>query len=247
MFFRIKTNKLQFSLQTPHAWKQVHSNTFLSGRASRCTLRKASLTLETALALPAFLFAVTALLYLFSFSSLQAGGYRKLTEKAELLAVTAGEFTGQNPYITLYDYETAKLPFAAAGFGSRGTVQKVTVRSWVGYTGESFQAGGKEELVYRTPEGEVYHKSRDCTYLRLTIRSVTSAELSGLRNESGGKYAACEYCVKKQQAGALVYITDYGSSYHNKSTCQGLKRTIMAVPLSQVEGLRSCSRCGGSY
>lgn len=54
MFFRIKTNKLQFSLQTPHAWKQVHSNTFLSGRASRCTLRKASLTLETALALPGF-------------------------------------------------------------------------------------------------------------------------------------------------------------------------------------------------
>lgn len=34
MFFRIKTNKLQFSLQTPHAWKQVHLTTFLSGRAS---------------------------------------------------------------------------------------------------------------------------------------------------------------------------------------------------------------------
>lgn len=54
MFFRIKTNKLQFSLQTPHAWKQVHLTTFLSGRASRCTLRKASFTLETALALPGF-------------------------------------------------------------------------------------------------------------------------------------------------------------------------------------------------
>ena len=247
MFFRIKTNKLQFSLQTPHAWKQVHLTTFLSGRASRCTLRKASFTLETALALPAFRLAVTALLYLFSFSALQAKDYRKLTEKAELLAVTAEAFTGQNPYITLYDYETAKLPFAVVGFGSRGTVQKVTVRSWVGYTGESFQAGGKEELVYRTPEGEVYHRSRDCTYLRLTIRSVTSAELSGLRNESGGKYTPCEYCVKKQQADMLVYITDYGSSYHNKNTCQGLKRTIMAVPLSQVGGLRSCSRCGGSH
>ncbi len=247
MFFRIKTNKLQFSLQTPHAWKQVHSNMFLSGRASRCTLRKASFTLETALALPAFLFAVTALLYLFSFSALQAKDYRKLTEKAELLAVTAEAVTGQNPYITLYDYETAKLPFAVVGFGSRGTVQKVTVRSWTGYTGESFQAGGKEELVYRTPEGEVYHRSRDCTYLRLTIRAVTSAELSDLRNESGGKYTPCEYCVRKQQAGVLVYITDYGNSYHNKSTCQGLKRTIMAVPLSQVGGLRSCSRCGGSH
>ena len=190
---------------------------------------------------------MTALLYLFSFSALQAKDYRKLTEKAELLAVTAEAFTGQNPYITLYDYETAKLPFAVVGFGSRGTVQKVTVRSWVGYTGESFQAGGKEELVYRTPEGEVYHRSRDCTYLRLTIRSVTSAELSGLRNESGGKYTPCEYCVKKQQADMLVYITDYGNSYHNKNTCQGLKRTIMAVPLSQVGGLRSCSRCGGSH
>ena len=184
---------------------------------------------------------------IFIFFLRPAKDYRKLTEKAELLAVTAEAFTGQNPYITLYDYETAKLPFAVVGFGSRGTVQKVTVRSWVGYTGESFQAGGKEELVYRTPEGEVYHRSRDCTYLRLTIRSVTSAELSGLRNESGGKYTPCEYCVKKQQADMLVYITDYGSSYHNKNTCQGLKRTIMAVPLSQVGGLRSCSRCGGSH
>ena len=247
MFFRKKTNKIQFSLQTPHAWKQVHSNTFLSGRASRCTLRKASFTLETALALSVFLFAVTALLYLFAFSALQAKNYRKLAEKAEILAAAAGECTGQSPYITLYDYETAKLPYTAVGFGSRGTVQKVTVRSWVGYTGESFQAGGKEELVYRTPEGEVYHRSRDCTYLRLTIRSVTSAELSGLRNESGGKYMPCEYCVRKQQAGMLVYITDYGSSYHNKNTCQGLKRTIMAVPLSQVGGLRGCSRCGGSH
>ena len=43
------------------------------------------------------------------------------------------------------------------------------------------------------------------------------------------------------------FILSEGSSYHNKNTCQGLKRTIMAVPLSQVGGLRSCSRCGGSH
>lgn len=133
MFFRIKTNKLQFSLQTPHAWKQVHLTTFLSGRASRCTLRKASFTLETALALPAFLFAVTALLYLFSFSALQAKDYRKLIEKAELLAVTAEAFTRQNPYITLYDYETAKLPVCSRGIrkqrnGSEGYGTKL---GWV--------------------------------------------------------------------------------------------------------------------
>lgn len=144
MFFRIKTNKLQFSLQTPHAWKQVHLTTFLSGRASRCTLRRASFTLETALALPAFLFAVTALLYLFSFSALQAKDYRKLTEKAELLAVTAEAFTGQNPYITLYDYETAKLPFAVVDSEAGERFRRLRYEAGLGIPGNLFRRAEKK-------------------------------------------------------------------------------------------------------
>ena len=103
---------------------------------------------------------------------------------------------------------------------------------------------GQEEMVYKTPGGEVYHKSRDCTYLKLSVHMVSAAELPNCRNESGGKYGPCEYCVRKESPGRMVYIADYGISYHNSRNCQGLKRTVMAVPLSHTEGLRCCSRCG---
>ena len=123
-------------------------------------------------------------------------------------------------------------------------IRKVEIRGWTGYTGETFTGNGQEELVYKTPGGEVYHKSRDCTYLKLSVHMVSAAELPNCRNESGGKYDPCEYCVRKESPGRMVYIADYGVSYHNSRNCQGLKRTVMAVPLSHTEGLRCCSRCG---
>lgn len=207
---------------------------------------KGSLTLETAIILPFLLCAVTAMLYLFTFTARQAGDYRTLTERAELLAVTVGQSSVQDPYIRLYDSSFPSLPFNEI-FGKREVVvQKAVVRTWVGYTGESFQMDASDPLVYITPEGSVCHRSRDCTYLRLTIRSLSAGALEAARNHSGGKYTPCEYCVKKAGASTVVYVTDYGNSYHNSSRCQGLKRTIMAVPWSKAEGRPFCSRCGGS-
>ena len=57
---------------------------------------------------------------------------------------------------------------------------------------------------------------------------------------------ACVYCVKKEKPGAMVYITNYGTNYHNRKTCRGLKRTVMAIPYSQTGGMRCCQGCGGS-
>lgn len=99
-------------------------------------------------------------------------------------------------------------------------------------------------MVYLTPNGEVCHSDRDCTYLQLSVRQISVGELSSARNDSGGIYDACEYCGKGTALGT-VYVTDYGSSYHRLRTCPGLKRTIMAVPYSETAGKRFCSRCGG--
>lgn len=197
--------------------------------------------------LPLLLCAVTALLYLFAFTSIQARTYRSLTEKAQMLAVTVGQTAKEEPYIRLYDYRTAQMPFAFLSFGRRPVFQQAVVRAWVGYTRESFAGKTGGQMVYMTPAGEVYHRSRDCTYLRLTIRTLSAEELETARNESGGKYSPCEYCVKNAVSGGIVYITDYGSSYHYSSVCQGLKRTVMAVPLSQVTGMGCCSRCGKAH
>ena len=205
---------------------------------------KGSMTLEASLVLPFLLCAVTALLYIFAFTSIQSKESRKLMERAEALAVTAGQMSRGDPYIRLYDAQILSLPFAPLSFGKEIAVRSAVVRCWVGYTGESFQNRAGGEIVYLTPGGAVYHKSRDCTYLRLSIRQISFTDLEGERNLSGGRYTSCEYCSRRGQPGGTVYLTDHGDSYHSSINCQGLKRTILAVPLSQAEGRPCCSRCG---
>lgn len=232
-------------LQILRRWKGISPKSD-SRRVFLYAFPKGSLTLEAAFALPFLLCAVTAMLYLFVFTAKQAEDYRTLADRAELLAVTAGQSYTQEPYICLYEPSSPALPFAEM-FGKREVMaQKAVVRAWVGYTGERFWMDASEQLVYITPEGSVCHRSRDCTYLRLSVRSMSAGELKTARNNSGGKYTPCEYCVKNAKAAAVVYITDYGNSYHNNRGCQGLKRTVMAVPWPEAKERPLCSRCGGS-
>ena len=105
-------------------------------------------------------------------------------------------------------------------------------------------ADGKK-LVYVTDTGVVYHKNPHCTHLDLSIHAAASSELNSLRNESGGKYHACEKCVHGSSMGGSVYITDQGDRYHNSLTCSGLKRTVYTARISEVPGKRACSKCGG--
>ena len=96
--------------------------------------------------------------------------------------------------------------------------------------------------VYVTETGLVYHRDYHCTHLELSIHMVLQSEIESLRNEGGGKYHPCQHCMKG--AGGGVYITDTGDRYHSSLSCSGLKRTIYAVPLSEVAGKGACSRCG---
>lgn len=232
------------SLQTPHDEKTHSGYLYLCRRAALCASGKGSITLEAALALPLFLCAAAALICLFSIFAAQARKERTLMEQAQLLAVTVGQEKAEDPYLVLCDRMPVQLPFSGVFSGKKHAVCKAEVRVWIGYSGESFTDQNSEIMVYMTPEGTVYHRNRDCTYLALTIRTISCGELDEARNLSGGKYGACEYCVKNQAVSGTVYITDYGTSYHRLRDCQGLKRTVMAVPLSETGGLKSCSRCG---
>lgn len=211
-------------------------------RASLCASVRGSLTLEAALVLPLFLCVITALFYLFAFTAIQAKESRKLMERAQILAVTMTETA--DPYIRLHDADLVTPPFSGLFFKGKVIFRKAVVRAWAGYTKETFGSGDLEEIVYITPEGEVCHKSMECSYLKLSIRSISSEPIETERNLSGGIYHSCEYCIKKGWSGGNVYITDYGNSYHSISGCRGLKRTVMAVPFSEAGGRRLCSRCG---
>lgn len=126
---------------------------------------------------------------------------------------------------------------------------RARVRAWTGRDGNgSTGSDGSveetdEETVIVTATGHVYHKDENCTHIKLSIRSVGRDEVRSLRNKSGAKYTACEHC---RGGGANVFITDYGTHYHSSVSCSGLKRTLTRVPLSELEGWRACSKCGGA-
>lgn len=89
--------------------------------------------------------------------------------------------------------------------------------------------------VYVTDNRDVYHSTRACTYLILSIQS------SDISAAIRGGYTACEICG--HNTGDRVYITDYGDRYHSEPGCSGLKRTVYRVKMADVDGLGGCTRC----
>ncbi|MDD6491762.1 MAG: hypothetical protein PUG54_05990 [Firmicutes bacterium] len=117
--------------------------------------------------------------------------------------------------------------------------------SWIGYSKIESQDGNvvPEIYVYVTRTGSRYHMSYECTHLNVQVHMEEYENLFGLRNQSGGKYYACERC--KPLAEGTVYITNDGDCYHGQADCSSLKRTICMIPLSEAAGYSPCSKCAG--
>lgn len=141
-------------------------------------------------------------------------------------------------------YEIEPL-FSVMSFDGFFVKQRYYGRAWTGYCVEDgiSDMTQTDPMVYVTKTGTVYHTNRNCTYLNPSIESIAAEEITERRNQSGAKYYSCELCGGKEKSG-VVYITEYGSSYHCDITCSGLKRTIYTIPLSQVGGRGRCSKCG---
>jgi hypothetical protein len=136
---------------------------------------------------------------------------------------------------------TMTLPIRTFGLlEGKGEVE-LRVKPWLGYSNPSDKPEDGQ-IVYITETGTVYHENYSCTHLKLSIQFVPSFTLNELRTESGGIYHSCNRCVHGNSM-AGVYITDYGSNFHNSLNCSGLKRTVRAVEKSSIPGMRGCSRC----
>ena len=233
------------SLQTtPREIKKlIVAESALPKGASPHSFFKGSLTLETALALPVFLFSVTALLYMYSFTTHMAQKEEAMMSSARALSCTTGQYMEEDPYIRITLPEWIKLPYSFMGFGGKLVQSQVVLRAWVGYTGESFSQCRSGTMVYVSEYGAVYHKKRECTYLTLSIRKVSADSLENQRNLSGERYGSCEYCARESKF-EDIYITDYGTCYHTRKECQGLKRTIKVMPITETGSMRACSKCG---
>lgn len=145
-----------------------------------------------------------------------------------------GSDTGGEDVVLRIQY-SCKLPVALFGIGRIPVSQQVKIRKWIGYgNGEPAQEG-EDVWVYVTPNGSVYHNSRECTHLQLSIRAMA-------KGQAKAEYSPCQRC-QSQPEGLCYYVTNEGERYHTALSCSGLKRTVYLVRLSEVPGYSGCSRC----
>lgn len=229
---------------------------------------RASLTVEAAVTIGMFCFCIGCILLLFPFLEKEIAATRvmyEVCEHAELVSALEPEVTqetaltesyakwvlrskasGMGFYAqkegdgTLYSAEyQMPVPF---GILSEGLIfrQTMFIRHWTGYDRSE---ESEEELVYITKTGTVYHRSIQCKHLQVSVREVAFRDISRYRNQSGGKYYPCEYCVKNS-CGNKVYITPEGDRYHSTRSCSSLLRFIRQVKISEVEDThRPCKSC----
>lgn len=136
-----------------------------------------------------------------------------------------------------------KLPFDVFNIAELPFEKKAIMHSYIGYLNGLNGYSLDGEYVYMAKNGTVFHKSRECSHIRLDIHNVTGKEIKVLRNDSGAKYKKCEYCHPSLSS-ENIYITSQGDRYHSALSCSGLRRTIIKVRISDIGSIKPCSRCG---
>ena len=157
-------------------------------------------------------------------------------------AITMAKSDLSGNYINLQVNYYIKIPISFFEVKGVGICQKSKSHKWIGDRTD----GKQSDYVYVTKHGTVYHRSRKCHYLDLSIKSADYAQISGMRNKNEHKYSACSGCVVKNYVSGKVYVTDYGTCYHSDLACSGLKRTIYLILLEETGGKRACGKCGAN-
>ena len=106
------------------------------------------------------------------------------------------------------------------------------------------QDGPDKKRVFVAENGVVYHSSRECAYIDLSLHGVMASSAETQRNAQGGKYYRCELCGTNGET-SVLYITHTGNRYHCSSQCPGIRRTVYEMLLTPDCVLPPCSRCGG--
>lgn len=229
----------------------------ISGR-----LLPGSITVETALILPIFLFAMLSVMYLTDAIRVSSENTGKLAERAYKYAKYAyvGKaamkdmpsldmvemINGGDDIIDLVKRYHIDVPFDLLDAYDPYAVDRVRVRAFTGYDNKRHgkDDAAAEEMVYVTGYGTVYHRSLGCSHLNFNIRTTDPEHIGKERANDGSKYYPCEYCMAHGGHPSRLYVTDDGNRYHSTLSCGALKRTIKEVPLSETT-LPPCSECGG--
>lgn len=237
---------------------------------------RGSLTIEAALAMTLFLFAVLSLLSFFFVirteihvqTALEQTGNQlaALPETASIatatmlfqekllenkvddsmieggqLGISLADSTvmGHNSVIDLVAVYRVVFPF----FPDDTAEYKIIQRSRKQAFGDAqFLSSENKSYVYVTPNGDVYHESMYCTYIRPLTEEISLAEAKIRKNRNGETYEECSFCYSDGDA-PTVWITQWGDCYHLSEHCRGIWHDVERVSVTEVSDRRACSKC----
>ena len=130
------------------------------------------------------------------------------------------------------------VPFRIIGIDNYKINQKMLVRGWTG----DKNLITHNNFVYITKTGSVYHTDIQCTYLMVKKIPILRKDIDNYRNDGGAKYYPCKECDDCKQ-GEYVYITKYGTSYHNTASCSAIRRTVIPIDIHELKGMKKCAKC----
>ena len=201
-----------------------------------------SMTVECALALPVFLFAVLTLLSFMYAVRLETDRTLSLSNRARKAAAAASMGPGGDLYIDLPEIVTYRFPFSAMPVPDLKIAVRARVRAFSGYkTGSDpadESAGGTR---YLSDNAEVYHTHADCTHLDLTIYRTTLSAVGSLRNEKGERYRPCDGFPENWTG--PVYVTRQGNFYYPSTRYGSLTRHVRTATAEECGSLPICARC----
>lgn len=155
------------------------------------------------------------------------------------IVITKAEYNAEDAFVTLEIAYQLVVDVPFIGQVNWWIEEGIRQKAYVGYqledTGEE-----AEQYVYIAENESVYHLSRSCYHINLSIRQASKSEIEN--NISG--FTPCEICAKYGSSTGSYYITETGNRYHTSLSCSGLKRTVYRVKLDEAGDLPACSDCG---
>lgn len=258
--FLIHLNSFKTSLQSCHK-KNNPNKSDIRNNPKRIKIRtakrtfsltpfcyRASICLEASLSFSFFLFFLVNIFSIISLFMVYTQDLILLQQQGKKAAAYVylidNDTEKGEDMIRLQNTSTEKSPFSFMAIPKCRITTCCVVKPWTGYdVTNTKEWKQEEEMVYITEYGKVYHRNRSCSYLALSIQITNTVSVKEKRNETGEQYLPCEYC-KSDGMTTIVYITSYGNRYHTTAKCQGLKRTVIKIPFSQIEEETPCKKCG---
>lgn len=154
-----------------------------------------------------------------------------------------------------YDFKASSLdvsyiyrfPFRFPFMKEAEIIKPIYIESYIGnivrYKGEKYKAkkseDEKEEIVYKTEQGQVYHTDGHCFVIYAEPKAVNR---DALPSQAG----ACKICQKKGGVfGNYVFKTDKSHVYHASLSCTAINHQVIELKLSEAQALSlvQCKHC----